>query len=111
LEARVILCSDTFKSFVVIPLPTFLSFNYQDVQVNSVIAVAYKDGKWYLSNVVEKNDAAFEFKVHFYKPSGEDSRTTGFKLSKAENTAIVPIKNAIQITKSFQFYFILIFKV
>ncbi|EFX67727.1 hypothetical protein DAPPUDRAFT_330752 [Daphnia pulex] len=64
----------------------------ENVQVNSVIAVAYEDGKWYLANVVEKNNAAFEFKVHFYKPSGEDSRTTGFKLSKADDTAVVPIK-------------------
>ena len=41
-----------------------LSSNYQDVKVNSVIAVAYEDGNWYLANVVEKNEAAFEFKVH-----------------------------------------------
>lgn len=101
LEARVVSCSETFKSFVVIPPPTFLSVNYQDVRVNSVIAVAYEDGKWYLANVVEKNNAAFEFKVHFYKPSGEDSRTTGFKQSKEDDTAVVPIKNVIQITKSF----------
>ena len=78
-----------------------LSSNYQDVKVNSVIAVAYEDGNWYLANVVEKNEAAFEFKVHFYKPSGENSRTTGFQLSKKDDMAVVPIKNVIQITKSF----------
>jgi hypothetical protein len=70
LEAREVSGSDTFKSFVVIPPSTFLSVNYQDVKVNSVIAVAYEDGNWYLANVVEKNEAAFELKVHFYKPSG-----------------------------------------
>ena len=101
LEARDVSCSDTFKSFVVIPPPSFLSVNYQDVKVNSVIAVAYEDGNWYLANVVEKNEAAFEFKVHFYKPSGENSRTTGFQLSKKDDMAVVPIKNVIQITKSF----------
>ncbi|KZR99128.1 Uncharacterized protein APZ42_005131, partial [Daphnia magna] len=31
----------------------------------------------------------------------KDSRTTGFKQSKEDDTAVVPIKNVIQITKSF----------
>jgi hypothetical protein len=71
------------------------------VKIGSVVASVYEDGKWYLGNVLSKDDINMDLNIHFYKPAGEEAKITGFKLSHKDDTATVPLENVLKISSFF----------
>ena len=88
------------KSFIImrecLPVETI---DFKDLRVHSVIACVY-DGEWYLATITELNNEAFEAHVHFYTPNGSEAEIQGFKKSKKEDTAWMPLKSIIKITET-----------
>jgi hypothetical protein len=100
IKVRDVSLSNVSKEFVVINVSTS-NVDFCDVKIGSVVASVYEDGKWYLGNVLSKDDINMDLNIHFYKPAGEEAKITGFKLSHKDDTATVPLENVLKISSFF----------